>query len=129
MTRTFVPQRSLARARGREEGLVIFRMAYADGTTRWWELTARRPRHASVDTLRQQDRRGVHIVLDEFGAGSCSRDLPVLAFGVETVGQLEILTDLGCDQVQGFLAGDIDPASLCRTVTGGLLPANDHRGT
>jgi diguanylate cyclase (GGDEF)-like protein/PAS domain S-box-containing protein len=109
---------------------------------------------AALEALHRIRDRGVRIVLDEFGAGSCSLTtlrampldlvkvaragvaeletsthdrvllgaviglchdlgLPVLAVGVETPGQLGILTDLGCDQVQGFLlAGDTDPGAL-----------------
>jgi diguanylate cyclase (GGDEF)-like protein/PAS domain S-box-containing protein len=126
---------------------------------------------SGLEALYSIRERGVHIVLDEFGAGSCSLttlrgmpldlvkvhragvsqletstrdrallgaviglchdlDLPVLAVGVETVGQLAILTDLGCDQVQGFLlARDTDAGSLLRTVTNGSLTANRPRGT
>jgi diguanylate cyclase (GGDEF)-like protein/PAS domain S-box-containing protein len=114
----------------------------------------------AIESLFVLRERGVRIVLDEFGAGSCSLttlrampldlvkvhragvaaletsprdravlgaviglchdlDLPVLAVGVETAAQLQVLVDLGCDQVQGFLlAGDTDPAVLASVDAG-----------
>jgi EAL domain-containing protein (putative c-di-GMP-specific phosphodiesterase class I) len=37
-------------------------------------------------------------------------DLTVIAEGVETADQLDILRDLGCDQVQGYYFGRAVPA-------------------
>ena len=34
-----------------------------------------------------------------------SLDIPVLAEGVETTGQLDFLREQGCDEVQGYLLG------------------------
>lgn len=48
-----------------------------------------------------------------------SLDIPVLAEGIETHGQLALLTSEGCDEAQGYLLGR--PAPLQQIITSGQL--------
>lgn len=58
-----------------------------------------------------------------------SLDVEILAEGVETEEQARLLSDLGCDQGQGFLFGRPKPASdAAERLRGrGMLPATDVR--
>lgn len=50
--------------------------------------------------------------------------IPVLAEGIETEGQLELLRREGCNEVQGYLLGR--PAPLAQIVASGQLALRDH---
>ena len=54
-----------------------------------------------------------------------AHDLVVVAEGVETVEQLEIIRDLGCDKAQGFLLGRPMPAAQLLAGGASLLPPYD----
>ena len=53
-----------------------------------------------------------------------SLEIPVLAEGIETHGQLALLTTEGCDEAQGYLFGR--PAPLQQIVTSGQLTLTGH---
>jgi EAL domain-containing protein (putative c-di-GMP-specific phosphodiesterase class I) len=63
------------------------------------------------------DRKSAAIMRSIVSLGA-ELDLEVIAEGVETEEQLQILSDLGCPQVQGYLLGRPMPAQNVQTVLG-----------
>lgn len=77
------------------------------------------------------DRSFIHEAEDSLPAKSIIRavlalgkslDIPILAEGIETEGQLTLLGDEGCDEVQGFLLGR--PVPIGQLVDSGKISLN-----
>jgi diguanylate cyclase len=92
-----------------------------------------------VDRLKLDRSLIHHMTLDKKGAAimrlivslGAELDMEVIAEGVETEEQLQILTDLGCPQVQGYLLGRPMPAEQLQGVLGKPwgnrpMPASDR---
>ena len=89
------------------------------------------------------DRSFIHEAEDSLQAKSIIRavlalgkslDIPILAEGIETEGQLSLLGAEGCDEVQGFLLGRpipiaqmIESGKIFRTVVVGLAGSDASR--
>ncbi|MDF1609553.1 EAL domain-containing protein [Hoeflea sp. YIM 152468] len=94
--------------------------------------------YSSLDMLRsfpfdkiKLDRSFIHEAEDSLSAKSIIRavmalgkslGIPVLAEGIETEGQLTLLGDEGCDEVQGFLLGR--PVPISQLVDSGMISLN-----
>jgi len=106
--------------------------------------------YSSLDMLRsfpfdkiKLDRSFIHEAEDSLQAKSIIRavlalgkslDIPILAEGIETEGQLSLLGAEGCDEVQGFLLGRpipiaqmIESGKIFRTVVVGLAGSDASR--
>ena len=64
-----------------------------------------------VDSINSREISGSNVVRAAINMAHAS-GIQAIAEGVETYEQLEILTELGCDQVQGFLLGRPVPADV-----------------
>ncbi|NIK50137.1 diguanylate cyclase (GGDEF)-like protein [Variibacter gotjawalensis] len=70
----------------------------------------------------ERDAQAKAIVRAVLALGK-SLDIPVLAEGVETVSQLEILRDESCDEAQGYLIGRPGPSGGAANLNVALEPA------
>ena len=75
-----------------------------------------------IDGLSRQNQVAVNV-LNAIISMAKAVGVKTLAEGVETKEQLEILTELGCDQIQGFLLGRPVPPEIfeARYISSGII--------